>query len=78
MAILRLADLGLLPVQPGDCVHGIAVQSGFPLYVAAKLIDAPAQGRDPLCGLGFLLGKLIALHGQTLEHGGSNGLFLAL
>ena len=78
MAVLRLADLGLLPVQPGDRVDGIAVQPGFPLHVAAKLIDAPAQGRDALHGLGFLLGQLVTLHGQALQHGRGNGLFLAL
>ena len=75
--VLCAGDLLLLPFQPRDGLARIAVQSGLTVDVAGQLFDARLQRLDARQRLRFLIGQLIALHQQALQHRSGNRLFLA-
>ena len=77
MPLGGLDQLPHFPVEPLDRLARIAVQARLALHVAVKLQDARFQRLDPLRGLRFLIGQLIALHDKALEDRARNRLFLA-
>ena len=75
MAIMRAGQLVNFPIQPGDGVYGIAVQTCFAFAVTRQFRNTGAQRVHHGAGAAFLIGQLIALHQQTLHHRRRNRLF---